>query len=101
MLKTQHKKIKKKKKKNRDHGIQLYDFMTNRRGKIGSTDRFYFLGFKITEDGDCSHKIKRCLLLVRKAMTNLDSTVKKQRHHFADKGPYSQSYVFFSSHTQM
>ena len=34
-------------------------------------------------------------------MTNLDSIVKKQRHHFADKGPYSQSYVLFSSHTQM
>ena len=60
---------------------------------------FIFFCFKISEDGDFSHKIKRCLLLVRKAMTNLDRIVKKQRHHFADKGPYSQSYVLFSSHT--
>ena len=46
---------------------------------------FIFLGFKITADGDCSHEIKRCLLLGRKVMTNLDS---KQRHHFGDKGLY-------------
>ena len=42
----------------------------------------------------CSHKIKRRLLLGRKTMTNLDSILKKQRHYFADKGPYSQSYGF-------
>ena len=52
-------------------------------------------------DGDCSHEIKRCMLLVRKAMTNLDSVLKKQRHHFANKGPDSQSYGFSSSHVQM
>ena len=46
---------------------------------------FIFLDSKITEDGDCSHGIKRCLLLGRKAMTNLDC-FKKKRHHFADKG---------------
>ena len=39
---------------------------------------FIFLGSKITEDGDCSHKIKRCLLLGRKAMTNLDNVVKSR-----------------------
>ena len=39
---------------------------------------FIFLGFKITADGDCSHKIKRCLLLGRKAMTNLDSILKSR-----------------------
>ena len=44
-----------------------------------------FLGSKITVDGDCSNEIKRCLLLGRKAMTNLDSVL-KSRHHFADKG---------------
>ena len=48
---------------------------------------FIFLGSKITADGDCSHKIKRHLLLGRKAMTNLGSILKKQRHHFANKGP--------------
>ena len=48
---------------------------------------FIFLGSKITADGGCSHEIKRCLLLGRKAMTNLDSIIKKQRHYFASKGP--------------
>ena len=50
---------------------------------------------------DCSHQIQRCLLLGRKAMTNLDSVLKKQRHHFPNKGPYSQSYSFSSSHVWM
>ena len=55
-----------------------------------------FLGSKITADGDCSHEIKRHLLLGRKAMTNLGSIL-KSRHYFADKGPSSQSYGFSSS----
>ena len=46
-------------------------------------------------------KLKRCLLLGRKAMTNLDSTLKKQRHYFADKGPSSQSYGFSRHHVWM
>ena len=50
-------------------------------------------GSKITADGDCSCEIKRCLLLGRKAMTNLDSIL-KSRHCFAYKGPSSQSYGF-------
>ena len=58
------------------------------------TEWLYFGDSKITADGDCSHEIKRCLLLGRKAMTNLDS-IKKQRHYFADKGPSSQSKDFF------
>ena len=61
---------------------------------------FIFLGSKITVGGDCSHKIKRCSLLGRKAMTNLDSIL-KSRQHFADKGPSSQSYGFSSSHVWM
>ena len=61
---------------------------------------FIFLGSKITSDGDYSHEIKRHLLLVRKAMTNLDSILKKQRHYFANKG-YSQSYDFACSHVWM
>ena len=52
---------------------------------------FIFLGSKITADGDYSHEIKRCLLLGRKVKTNLDSILKKQRHYFANKDPYSQS----------
>ena len=55
---------------------------------------FFFLGSKITMDGDCSHKIKRYLLLTRKAMTNLDSLLQR-KHHFADKGMYSQKPRFF------
>ena len=54
---------------------------------------FIFLGSKITTDGDCSHEIKRCLLLVRKAMTNLD-IILKSRHYFVNKGLSSQGYGF-------
>ena len=52
--------------------------MANGRGKSGSSDRFPFLGSKITADGDCSHEIRRQLLLGRKAMTNLDSILKNK-----------------------
>ena len=62
---------------------------------------FIFLGSKITADGDCSHEIKRCLLLGRKVMTNLDSILKKQRYYFANKGSSSQGYGFSSSHVWM
>ena len=50
--------------------------MANRWGNSGNIDRLYFLGSKVTADGDCSHEIKRCLLLGRKIMTNLDSILK-------------------------
>ena len=69
--------------------------------KVETVTDFIFLGSKITADGDCSHKIKRLLLLERKAMTNLDSILKKQRYHFANKDLYSQSYGFSSSQVQM
>ena len=62
---------------------------------------FIFLGSKITVDIDCNHEIKIGLLLGRKAMTNLDSVLKKKRHYFADEGPYSQSDDFSSSHVWM
>ena len=62
---------------------------------------FIFWGSKITTDGDCSHEIKKCLLLGRKVMTNLDRTFKKQRHYFVNKGPSSQGYGFSSSHVWM
>ena len=58
---------------------------------------FIFLGSQITENNDSSHAIKRRLLLGIKAITNLDS-VKKQRHHFADKSLSSQRYDFSSNH---
>ena len=50
--------------------------MVNREGKGGNSDRFPFLGSKITVDGDCGHEIRRHLLLGRKAMTNLDRVLK-------------------------
>ena len=55
---------------------------------------FIFLGSKITADGDCSHEIKRCLLLGRKAMTKLDSILKSRDITFFNKGPSSQVMVF-------
>ena len=61
---------------------------------------FFFLVSQITADGDCSHEIKRHLLLGRKVMTNLDSIL-KTRHYFANKGPSSQSYGVSSSHVWM
>ena len=60
--------------------------------KVETVTDFLFLGSKITADDDCSHEIKRCSLLGRKAVTNLDSIFKKQRHHFTDKGSYSESF---------
>ena len=61
---------------------------------------FVFLSSKITADGDCSHKIKRCLLLGRKAMTKRQH-IKKQRHYFANKVLFSQNHSFSSSHVWM
>ena len=62
---------------------------------------FILGGSKITADGDCSHEIKRCLLLGRKVMTNLDNILKSREITFANKGLSSQSYGFSSSHVWM
>ena len=62
---------------------------------------FIFLGSKITADGDWGHETKRLLLLGRKAMTNLDRMLKKQRHYFSNKGPSSQSSGFSSGDVWM
>ena len=66
-------------------------------GNNGNSDRLYFLGLQ----DHCSREIKRHLLLRRKAMTNLDSILKKQRHYCVDKDLYSESYGFSSSHVWM
>ena len=68
--------------------------------KVETVTDFIFLGSQITADGDCSHEIKRRMLLGRKAMTNLDSIL-KSKYYFANKGPSSQSYGFSSSHVWM
>ena len=69
--------------------------------KVETVTDFIFLDSKITVDGDCRHEIKRCLLLRRKAVTNsFRPCIKKQRYHFADRSPYSQSSGFSSSHVR-
>ena len=64
--------------KNKDHGIWSHHFMANRCENSGNSERLYFGGPKITADGDCSHVIKRHLLLARKFMTNLDSLLRSR-----------------------
>ena len=70
-LKTQH-------LKNKYHGSWSHHFMANWWGKSGNCDRYSFLGSKITMDSDCTHRIKRCLLLGRKVVTNADSVLKSR-----------------------
>ena len=67
---------------------------------VETVANFIFGGSKITADGNCSHGIKRRLLLGGKVMTNLEH-IKKQRHYFVNKGPSSQGYGFSSSHLWM
>ena len=62
---------------------------------------FIFEGSKIIADGDCSHEIKRYLVLGEKSYDLLRQHIKKQRHYFVNKGPSSQSYGFSSSHVWM
>ena len=70
--------------------------MANRWGNNGNSVKLYFLGSKITVDGDCSHEIKKCLLLGRKVMTNLDSILKSRGIILPTK--VCQSYGFSRSH---
>ena len=65
---------------------------------IGTVTDFIFLGSKITADGDCSHEIKICLLLWKKNYDQARKRIKKQRHYFANRGPYTQSYGFSGSY---
>ena len=64
--------------KNKDHGIWSHQFMANRWRKSENSDRFSFLGSKITADSVCSHEVKSHLLLGKKAMINLDSILKSR-----------------------
>ena len=67
---------------------------------VETVSDFIFWGSQITADGDCNHEIKRCLLLGRKVMTNLDSILKR-RCYFTNKGPSSQGYGFSCGHVWM
>ena len=72
------------------------------RQTVETVSDFILGGSKITVDGDCSHEIKRRLLLGRKVMTNLDSIFKtRERHYFANKGLCSQGYGISSGHVWM
>ena len=66
--------------------------------RVETVTNFIFLGSQITADGDCSHEIKRCLLLGKKSYDQPRLHIRKQRRYFANKGPSSQSYGFCSSH---
>ena len=66
---------------------------------VETVSDFIFLGSKITADGNCSHEIKRRLLLGRKVMTNLDSILKSR--DIVNRGPFSQGYGFSSGHVWM
>ena len=68
--------------------------MADRWGNNGNTDRLYFLGSKITADGDCSHEIKRRLLLGRKVMANLDSMLKSRDTTLPTKVRLEEAMVF-------
>ena len=85
--KTQH-------SENEDHGIRSHRFVGNRWGNIGNSVRLYFLGSKITADGDCSHEIKKRLLLGRKVMTNLDSIFKSREITLPTKVHLVKAMVF-------
>ena len=69
--------------------------------RVETVSDFIFGGSKITADGDCSHEIKRCLLLGRKAMTNLDSILKSRHITLPTEIQLVKDMVFFSSHVWM
>ena len=82
--------------KHQDRGVRPHYFMANRGGQVEAVTGFLFLGWKITADGDCSHEIRRQMLLGTKATTNLDSVLKSRE--ITDKGLYSQGYGLPSGH---
>ena len=91
MLKTQH-------SKKEDHAIWSHHFIANRWGNNGNSDRLYFLGSKITTDGDCSHEIKRGLVLGGKAMAKLGNILKNKDITLPTKVHLVKAIVFPSSH---
>ena len=86
--------LKLKNLRNEDHGIWTHHFMANRWEAMETVTDFIFLGSKITADGDCSHEIKRCLLLGRKVMTNLDSILKSRDISLPTKVHLIKAMVF-------
>ena len=93
-LKTQH-------SENQDHGIWSHHLLANRWGNNGNSDRLFW-GAQITADDDCSHEIKRRLILGRNVMTNLDSILKSRNFTLPTKVHLVKAmYGFSSSHGWM
>ena len=93
-LKAQH-------SENEDHSIRSHHFMGNRWGNSGNSVRLYFGGLQITADGDCSHEIKRRLLLGRKVMINQDSILKSRDITLPTKVHLVKAMVYSSGHVWM
>ena len=93
-VKEESEKVGLKHSKNEDHGIWSHHFMANRWGNNGDSDRLFLGGSKITADGDCSHEIKRHLLLGRKAMTNLNGTLRSREITLPTKVHRVKAMVF-------
>jgi len=93
-VKKESEKVGLKLKFRKDHGIQSHHFMANRWGNSGNSDRLYFGGSKITANGECSHVIKRQLLLGRKVVTNLDSILKSRDITLSTKVHLVKAMVF-------
>ena len=72
-------------------------FMAHRWGNNGNSERLIFLGSRVTADGNCSHEIKKCLLLGRKTMTNLDSILRSRDITLLTKVHLVKAMIFFSS----
>ena len=86
--------MKVKEESEKDHGIQSYHFMANRCRNNGNSERLYFLGSKITADGDCNHEINRRLLLGREVVTKLDSILKSREITLPTKVCLVKAVVF-------
>ena len=80
--------------KTQDHGIQSLHFLANRGEKAESVTNFIFLGSKIIADSDCSHEIKRHLLLGRKDSDNLDNTLKSRDNPLLTKVHIVRAMIF-------
>ena len=93
-LKIQH-------SKNEDHDIQSHHFIANRRGKSGNSDRFYFLGLQNHCRWLLQPQNEKMLAPWKESYNKSRQGIKKKRYHFSNKGPYSQSYSFSSSHVWM
>ena len=93
-LKAQH-------SENEDHGIWSHHFWEIDEETVETVSDFIFLGSKIAPDGACSHEIKRCLLLGRKALTNLDSILKSRDITLPTKVHLVKAMIFSSSYVWM